>query len=263
MNKRKGEWTLAAFVLLGVSNTVVAEDEKAETVAETRPRYLFASAGGWAYKLTGSVVNGSQLDFDRDLNLKVSNRSNFALGYLPARLGWVPGLTLDYVRVEASGQQKFAGTAVFGGVQITNGSTVNDSARIDDLELSARWPYRFDDFTFSAGLTATRLNGPVTVALANSAQQDRREISQVFPLPSLAIQWQPAEAFRVTARGDYIRYSGDSAETYELSVLWKILGPVGLEGGYRHRRYKVVDGSYVLDAKLNGARFGLRYEFPF
>jgi hypothetical protein len=254
---------LATLACAAPLSAARADDPSREQVVDTAPRFLVASAGGWGYDLTGSVVNGGRLDFKNDLNLRASDKKTFALGYIPSRLGWIPALDVDYIQIRANGGENFPATTLFGTVQLAPATTITNHAGINDLELSARWPFKVGPLTIAAGATATRLNGPVVVAIANSSEQRREDIDQVFPLPSLALIWQPVRSLRITARGDYIRYQGDSAETYEATALWKILGPLGIEAGYRHRRYKVVDGNYVLDAKLNGALVKLRYEMPF
>lgn len=260
---RLAGFAVATIVCAAPIAAVRADEPSQERIADTAPRFLVASIGGWGYDLTGSVVNGARLDFKNDLNLRASDKKTFALGYIPSRLGWIPALDVDYIQIKANGEETFGGTTLFGTVPLTSSTTITNHADINDLELSARWPYKVGTLTIAAGATVTRLNGPVVVAIANSSQQSREDIDEVFPLPSLALIWQPVRSLRLTARGDYIRYKGDAAETYEATALWKMFGPLGIEAGYRHRRYKVVDGDYVLDAKLNGALVKVRYEMPF
>jgi len=47
-----------------------------------------------------------------------------------------------------------------------------------------------------------------------------------------------------------------------VKLLWKVLGPVGIEAGYRQRRYKIADAVNKLDARVAGIRLGVVMEIP-
>lgn len=217
--------------------------------------------GGWAYTTKGTVDNGGPLDFQRDLGLRTTARRDYALGYAPATTGWIPAVDFDYLRIGTRGVQHFNGASVVG-LPVIPASTTNSSAEINDFELSARWPWLWRDFRFSGGLTLTQLDGAVIAANARNGVSEREKISQLFPLASVAVSWQPIDRLRLSMHGDYIEYQGNRAQSLEASIFWRMLGPVGLEGGYRQRSYKIHEGNYLLDARLSGARIGIRMEIP-
>ena len=111
-------------------------------------------------------------------------------------------------------------------------------------------------------MTLAWLDGDVRVADASSGASRTQSLSEVFPLLSAAVEWQPIESLRLSLRGDYIQYQDDAADSLEATVFWKMLGPVGLEAGYRQRHYRVKDSRTDIDARLAGARVGIRLELP-
>ena len=230
---------------------------------------LSALVGGWGYDIKGEITNGGTLDFERDLALRATGRFSAALAYRPAGAGWLPALALDYQRVAAEGMQTIPGVAdgsaaepLFDGLGVGAGTRVRDSADLRDVQLNARWGYDLSTLRLSGGLTLVWLDGPVVVADADSGESRTQDISQLFPLLSIAAEWQPLPSVSLTLRGDYAEYEENKAQGLEGTVLWKLLGPVGLEAGYRQRRYRVKDGGNDIDARLLGARVGMRMEWP-
>ena len=127
---------------------------------------------------------------------------------------------------------------------------------------AAHWPWQRGSFAFLGGLTVTYLNGSITAADENNGQQMTQKISETFPLLSAGVEWRPLPSLRLSLSGDYIRYSGNRADELEARVLWQVLGPVGLEAGYRQRRYKINEPNNRLDAKVAGMRIGLHMAIP-
>ncbi len=235
--------------------------------AHAAPAQAYAFMGGWAYDVTGSYTNTSRLDLEDDLGLQSKARQNYALGYTPAALGYVPALEFDYTRIAASGQQRFATLPVAGLDPLTGGviaseTVVDDRTSVNDFELTARWPWRQGAFTLLGGLTLTVLDGNVQVADENSGQLQNQKVSEVFPLLSLGVEWQASENLSLQLSGDYIRYDGNRADELEARVLWQVLGPVGLQVGYRQRRYKIDEPMNALDARVAGARLGVVIALP-
>lgn len=223
---------------------------------------FYATSGGWVYDAMGTVTSGSQLDFKNDLNLKTTDKGEFTLGYIPAKLGWIPGLDFGYVHLAAEGMQNIPRTVRFGVLPLPERTPIATSAAIDDFDASIRWPWVWQHYTISGGVTVARLKGAVVVADSNTGAQNRQPIEQTFPLLSIGASYTPIESLRFNARGDYIQYSGDSAQTIEAGVFYKFFGPVGLEAGWRQRRFKINSGNgYNFDARLSGARIALRFEF--
>ena len=248
-------------VLLGAVLTLLLSSARAETSR------AFASIGGWAYDISGSYTNTSRLDLEDDLGLKPTARKDYFIGYAPARFGWVPALEFGYTRIAADGQQTFAAVPVPGAELVTGGlasdTVVNDRTNVNDFELNARWPWRLGSFTVLGGFTVTTLKGTVVVADENTGEQQTQKINETFPLLSVGVEWQPVDALRVSLSGDFVQYSGNRADELEARVLWKFLGPIGLEGGYRQRRYKIIEPMNQLDARVAGARVGLVMEIHF
>ena len=69
--------------------------------------YWYGMMGGWAYQARGSVTNGQQLDFQRDLGLHSTDRGDLALGFAPARQQshWIPTVDLSYIHIGERGLQ--------------------------------------------------------------------------------------------------------------------------------------------------------------
>lgn len=222
----------------------------------------YATSGGWVYDVKGRVQLNEPLDLQRDLHLRTTDKGEFTLGYIPEKLGWIPGLDLGYVHLAAEGEQTVGRPVQFGPLSIGQASVVATSAAIDDIDACIRWPYVWANASASAGVTVVRLNGNVVVADTNTGQQNNQPIDEIFPLLSLAGSYRPIDNLRLSARGDYIQYSGNTAHTLEAGAFYKFLGPVGFEVGWRQRRFKINNpNGYNFDARLSGARIALRFEF--
>lgn len=228
--------------------------------------YWYGMLGGWSYQARGSVTNGQQLDFQRDLGLRSTDRGDMALGFAPtaAQSPWIPTLDLSYFHFGERGRQQLRTPLLFGLVELQ--SEAESSTDVDDLQLALRWPWQLAQFRIDSGFNLTRLHGEVVVADADTGQRNRQPVDEIFPSPSLSLAWQPLRTLRFNVRGDYIEYQRQRAQTLEAGAYWQMLGPVGLELGWRQRRYKVESenefGPYLLDARLSGIRFGLRFEIP-
>ena len=238
------------------------------TGAHAEGARAYGAIGGWAYDISGTYTNTSELDLQDDLNLQSTARSDYVLGFAPARFGWLPALELGYTRIAADGQQTFSLlpstplSPITGPLPVNAETVIDDRTSINDFELTARWPWQLGHFTLLGGLTVTTLNGTVVTADDSGSQQQTQKVKETFPLLSLGVQWQPVASLRFTLTGDYVRYDGNRADEWEAKVLWKLLGPVGLEGGYRQRRYKIDEPMNALDARVRGARFGVVMELP-
>lgn len=243
--KRSGIRGLIAGLLCGVATSAWADEG-----------IVHVFAGGWAYDITGSTTTTERFDFKDDLSLQVSDRKNYALGYAPVEPGWLPAVEFDYAHIAADGQQTVS-TGLLGGSTV-----VDDRADVDDYELALRWPWRRGDVAVAGSLTVAALNGTVVVADADTGQQQVQKINEVFPRLGMTVEWQPLSSLRFSVSGDYIRYKDNRADAIEAHVLWKCLGPVGIEGGYRQRRYRIRDTAGDLDARVAGARIGIRMELP-
>ncbi len=230
--------------------------------AHAEDSYLHAYVGSWAYRITGTTQNTSQLDLQKDLGLRTSDRMTYALGITPGQLGWLPALELNYAHIAANGSQQVSPVPV-AGLPSASTTRVDNRTDIDDTELNARWPYQLGPFTLRGGLTLTRLKGFVMVADQTSGQQQTQRVNQLFPLVSAALQWQPLASLRFTLSGDYIQYQANRADELEARAVWKFWGGLGLEGGYLRRHYKIIDPSYKLNARVSGARVGLVMDIPY
>lgn len=223
--------------------------------------YIYA--GGWVYEPTGSVNNGGEaLDFERDLNLEGKSRRELGLGFSPAAFGWLPGLDFNYVRIATKGTQTAQVTTLFGTLPIQTGEAIANASAINDFDASIRWPYDLGKLRLTGGFTIAHLDGDVTVSNPDSGASDTLQIRETFPLASAGLRYTPLPSVVLSARGDYVRYQGNLAHTLEASVLWNLLGPVGVEAGWRERRFVIDDGSERYDARLKGARIALRMSFP-
>lgn len=228
----------------------------------------YGAMGGWAYDITGTYTNTSELDLQDDLGLRSTARADYALGYVPAGFGWLPTLEFGYTRIAADGQQTFSLlpvapiSPVVGLLPVSNETVVDDRTNINDFELTARWPWQLGQFTVLSGFTVTTLNGTVVTADESSGQQQTQKVNEIFPLLSLGLDWQPLPSLRFSLSGDYVQYKSNRADELEARVLWKFLGPVGVETGYRQRRYKIIEPMNSLDARVSGVLVRLVMELP-
>lgn len=234
--------------------------------AHAEPARWYGAIGGWDYGISGTYTNTSELDLEDDLSLQSTARKDYLVGYAPASLGWVPALELGYTRIAADGQQRFATVPVAGLAPVTGAlapeTVVDDRTNVNDFALTARWPWHWRDFTVLAGFTVTTLKGEITAADENNGQQQTQKVNETFPLLSVGVEWQPVESLRFSLSGDYVQYSGNRADELEARALWKCLGPIGLELGYRQRRYKIAEPMNQLDARVAGARIAVVMEIP-
>ncbi len=238
------------------------------STTQAAPARAYAFIGGWAYDISGTFTNTSELDLQDDLGLQPTARENYVLGYTPAKSGWIPALEFDYTRIAADGQQRFQTLPTTGlepvtGIVVPTETVVDDRTSVNDFELTARWPWQIGAFTLLGGITLTTLNGSIMVADESNGQRQTQNINETFPLLSAGVEWQPIESLRLSLSGDYVQYDGNRADELEARLLWKFLGPIGLEGGYRQRRYKINEPMARLDATVSGARIGLVMEIPF
>lgn len=232
----------------------------------------YGQVGAWGYDLHGSVTDQSRLDFQRDLGLQPKDRGDYLLGYLPGHRDprWLPGVELGYMQLNADGLQQLSGLELpgigtpplFGDLPLFDGNTAQTSVRIHSLEARLDWPWQVGDLLLGAGLHLTRLDGLIVVADADTGASNRQTVNEIFPSLSLSASWQPIDTLRLSLRGHYVQYQQDRAQGLEASLLWQMLGPIGLEAGWRQRLYKVSSDDYLIDARLSGARLGLRLELP-
>jgi len=223
---------------------------------------VYGFIGGWSYDIKGTYTNTQDLDLQDDLGLKSTARQDYVMGYRPAGLGWLPALELGYNRIAADGRQQFSLLPVGGVLPPATDVVVEDRTNVNDFELTARWPWQLGAFRLLGGFTLTNLKGSVTAADESTGQQQTQNINETFPQLSVAVEWQPLEALRFALSGDYVTYSGNRADELEAKLLWKVLGPVGIEAGYRQRRYKIADAVNKLDARVAGIRLGVVMEIP-
>jgi len=236
-----------------------------------KPATVEGFLGGWGYRITGTYTNTSELDLQDDLGLKSTARQDHALGFHPGRAGWLPAVRLDYARIAASGLQRVplvppSPLDPLIGVITPTETVVANRTSINDFELTTRWlvPRRWlpETLELQGGFTLAALRGSVQVADETNGQQQTQSVNEVFPLASAAVHWQPLSTLRLSLSGDYVRYQDNRADELEAMLRWQAFGPVGLEAGYRQRRYRFNEPMNALDSRVAGWRVGMVMAVP-
>jgi hypothetical protein len=220
----------------------------------------FRLAGGlWDYR-----VSGFQDDRGTITDLKSfapgTQRDGFLQAEYEHRPSWLPDLAAGYAQVSGSGSQTTSTTPPLPlplPIPDPMATTTSASGDFRDLDLTLRYAIALGPIRVSPGVTVSWLKGNIVTDDSASGAHSDRDYSNVFPMLHAQVAWPIVDWLRLTAQGDWIKARHDVAWQYSASLELKLLGPLGVYGGWHARRYQVGNGDSFLDARLRGMRYGL------
>ena len=216
----------------------------------------FRIEGGlWNYRVSGFQDDHGTIT-DLESFAPGTRRDGFLQIEYQHRPSWWPDLAASYTQVSGSGSQTNSGTTIGGITLPGTGSTSSASGDFRDIDASARYAIHLGPILISPGLSVKSLRGHVTTSDSSGNQVDR-SYDNTFPMLHTQITWPVGDFLRLAAQGDWIRGGDNEAYQYGASAELRLLGPLGLYGGWQQRRYKVSASNSFLDARLRGWRYGL------
>ena len=219
---------------------------------------LSLNADYWDYSVSGFVERGSDAqDLESDLGVEARAHATYSLSWNTGPGWWRPDFAASHTRLDAGGQRTASNGLSFGPVVLIPGSSAFGDARLDDTDLTLRYPLQFERLTLWGGLTVKRIAGTIVVRDESDTQEDRQAIDQVFPLLHLAASAPLTTWLSLSAQGNLARYRDNEAHELRAGLSFGLLGPVGVNLGWQHKQYRVSDGDYRFDATLSGAIAGV------
>ncbi len=221
---------------------------------------LRVAGGLWDYRVTGYQDDQGNVT-DLQAFAAGPQRDGFLQAEFEHRPSWLPDLAAAYAQVSGSGSQttSSAPTLPLPLPLPLPGTTTTTTASGDfrDVDVTARYAIGLGPIRVSPGITVSWLQGDIVTDDSGSGAHSERDYDQVFPMLHLQVAWPIADWLRLAAQGDWIKAKDDLAWQYSASLELKLLGPVGIYGGWHERRYQVSSGESFLDARLRGMRYGL------
>lgn len=226
-------------IVLGLVGTLLSGSA---TGAEVR-----ATFGGWQYGLTGTATDaGTVYDFQRDLGVNRDSGRSLQLAW-DTGPGWWPDLELTYSGIKASGTRTVPSPPPLPGSR-----TLAVAADAVDVDLTARYPWRWNDLSTSLGLTLKQLAGDIRIDDSDQAQPSRQQFNEIIPQGQLQLRWHLSRILILGATGQGIAYDGDRAVEWRAGSELRLFEPVLVEFGLQEKRYKLTAGDYALDARVRG-----------
>lgn len=244
------------FCWLGLAGVCGITTMTPATAAEFR-----VYGGRWDYRVSGFVDDhGTRTDLNSDLGVGTEHDGFLSLEY-EHRPSWLPDLGLNYAQLSGFGSRTTSGTPI-GPITLPTGSTrTTASGDFRDLDVAARYAIALGPIRFSPGVTLKWLKGHVVTRDESSGQQTDQPYDELFPMVHAQIVWSFGDRLHLSAQGNWISRGGDQAYEYGGSAELRLLGPLGLYGGWTEKRYKINGGGFLLDARLRGPRYGLLVVF--
>lgn len=249
---RMGIKGLTASMLLACCATAHASD--------------FRVAGGiWDYD-----VKGFQDDHGTITNLQEfapgRQRDGFLSMEYTHRPSWWPDLAASYGQLSGEGSQT---TSAVPGLPLPlpipdpTATTTTASGDFREFDVTARYAIQLGPVQISPGVSLGWITGHITTSTTDATGTSTVERSYNNPYPMLHAQiaWPIGDRFRLSTQIDWIKANDNEVLQYGAQAEFRVLGPIGLYGGWQDRHYKISTSDSYLDARLRGARYGLLIVF--
>lgn len=182
------------------------------------------------------------------------------------RPSWWPDLAANYAQLNGAGSQTTSATSS-GGLPLPipdpTASTTSASGSFREFDVTARYAIQLGPIQFSPGVSLGWITGHITTTNSDVTGSSTVERSYDNPYPMLHAQvaWPFADRFRISSQIDWIQAGHNEVLQFGAAAEIRLLGPVGLYGGWQDRHYKISTSDSFLDARLRGARYGLLVVF--
>jgi len=224
--------------------------------------------GIWDYKITGyQDDHGAITDFQTFAPGR--QRDGFIQAEYEHRPSWWPDVAIAYAQVSGEGSQTSSTLSGSNPLPIPlpipdpTTATTTASGDFRDIDFTARYAIALGPIKLSPGITVSWLKGNIDTSSesATGSQSTHNEYNKAVPLLHAQIAWPAADWLRLVAQGDWIKAGDNEAYQYGAAVELRVLGPLGLYGGWHARRYKLSSSESFIDANLRGWRYGLAIVF--
>jgi len=228
----------------------------------------FRVAGGvWDY-----TVRGFQDDHGTITDLQTfapgRQRDGFLTLEYTHRPSWWPDLAAGYAQLSGEGSQTTS--AIPGGglplplpIPDPTSTTTTASGDFREFDVTARYAIQLGPLQLSPGLSLGWITGHITTSTTDVTGTSTVERSYNTPYPMLHAQlaWPFGDRFRLSTQINWIKANDNEVLQYGAQAELRVLGPIGLYGGWQDRHYKISTSDSYLDARLRGARYGLLIVF--
>jgi hypothetical protein len=229
----------------------------------------FRLAGGlWDYEVSGYQDDGGNITDLEDF-APGRQRDGFLQLEYEHRPSWIPDFALGYVQVSGEGSETMSG--VGGSLPLPlplpipdpTASSSSASGEFRDVDFTLRYAFGLGPIRVAPGLTVAWISGDITTSTtdASGTVETRSEYDNVIPMLHGQVTWPIGDRVRLTADGGWIAANDNQVWQYGAAVEVRLLGPLGIYGGWHQRRYKVSSDESFLDASLRGWRYGLLIVF--
>lgn len=227
----------------------------------------------WFTQVDGVVSNeGREISLRDELNLDHASSHGFSVG----EGSW---LRISYTPLDYAEEGTVTSTVQFGGSEYSANTRLFTDADLTDMAARFLWrPFNDDKQGHGLGLGVTIkvIDGDVVVTDLDAAEdgggpgpgsipllgpflggsqdqsaEERRTLSEVFPMGTLSYRMPLFGFLTVGAEASYISYDDD--EVLEFNLDFEFRGEsVGFSGGWHEKRYDVTDDGFGLDARFKG-----------
>jgi hypothetical protein len=236
-------------------------------VAPAHASDLRFAGGLWDYS-----VRGFQDDHGTVTDLQTFAQGRQRDGFLDLqwthRPSWWPDLAASYAQLSGDGTQ--ATSAIPGGglplplpIPDPTATTTTAEGSFREFDVTARYAIQLGPIQVSPGVSLGWITGHITTSTTDLTGTTTTERSYNNPYPMLHAQiaWPFADRFRLSSRIDWIQAGHNEVLQFGAAAEIRLLGPIGVYGGWEDRRYKISTSDSYLDARLRGARYGLLVVF--
>jgi hypothetical protein len=227
---------------------------------------LRVAGGLWDY-----TVRGFQDDHGTITDLKSFAPGRQRDGFLELewqhRPSWWPDLAANYAQLSGEGSQT---SSVLGSplplplpIPDPTATTTTASGDFREFDVTARYAIQLGPVQLSPGVSFGWITGRIATTTTDVTGSTTVERSYNNPYPMLHAQlaWPFWDRVRLSTQIDWIKAGHNEVLQYGAAVEIRLLGPIGIYGGWQDRHYQISTSDSYLDARLRGARYGLLVVF--